>query len=68
MTEELEEILSEVKEKFKKANGGNVVPDDEVSEEKSIIKKVTRYLLIKLLWSFYLNKIIKVRDLYGEKR
>ena len=46
MTEELDEKLSEVKEKFKKANGGNDMPDDEVTEQKSILKKgMKEYIL-----------------------
>ena len=37
-------------------------------EKKLITKKVIRYLLIKSLWNFHLNKYYKIRDLHGEKK
>ena len=46
MTDELDEKLSEVKENFKKANGGTDMPVDDVIEQKSILKKgMKEYIL-----------------------
>ena len=48
MTDELEEKLSEVKNKYKSGNNGNDMPDEEAKEHKSILKKEMKEYILSM--------------------
>ncbi len=48
MTDELDGKLSEVKEKYKKDNSGNDMPEEDVEEQRSILKKELKEYILSM--------------------